>query len=111
MIGPSFEIEIVEREPHLRLAVRGEIDIQSAPALDDALSNADSDTVVLDLSDVTFIDSSGLRVLVMARTRLDSNGHSLVLCASDNSAVVRTIRLAGLSADFEVVPNLDGLSE
>lgn len=111
VIGPTFEIEVVEREPRVRLVVRGEIDIQSAPELDEALSNTDGDTVLLDLSEVTFIDSSGLRVLVMARNRFDSSGCSLVLYASEGSAVVRTIRLAGLTSDFEVVTNPDGLSE
>lgn len=110
VIGPTFEIEVVESEPRTRLVVRGEIDIQSAPQLDEALSNTAGDAVVLDLSDVTFIDSSGLRVLVMARTRIDSSGRSLVLCAGADSAVVRTIRLAGLTSDFEVVPNVDDLS-
>jgi anti-sigma B factor antagonist len=111
VIGPTFKIEVFESDPRVRLAVHGEIDIMSAPELDDALSSTDSKTVVLDLSDVSFIDSSGLRVLVMARNRLDSQERSLVLCAGEDSAVVRTIRLAGLTADFEVVAKVDDLSE
>jgi anti-sigma B factor antagonist len=111
VIGPKFEIETVECEPHAHLAVRGEIDIKTAPELERVLSGSDSEMVVVDLSGVSFIDSSGLRVLVMARTQLESNGGNLVLCAPDDSPIVRTIRLAGLASDFRVVANTDSLSE
>ena len=111
MIGPTFQIEIIAGEAHPHLAVHGEIDIKSAPELETALSEFEAEMVVVDLSDVTFIDSTGLRVLVMARTQIESNGGSLVLCAPDDSAVVRTMRLAGLASDFRVVANMDSLSE
>lgn len=111
VIGPTFEIETVDSETHAHLVVRGEIDIKSAPELEDALADVDTEMVVIDLSDVSFIDSTGLRVLVMARTRIESDGRGLVVCASDDSAVVRTMRLAGLAADFRVVRDTDSLPE
>lgn len=111
MIGPTFEIERVDGAPHAHLVVHGEVDIKSAPELERALSNLDSDVVMVDLSDVSFIDSTGLRVLVMTRTRVETNGGKFVLRASDDSAVVRTIRLAGLSSDFVFVADTDALSE
>lgn len=111
MIGPTFEIEIGGGETGAHLAVRGEIDIKSAPDLESALSETAGDPVTVDLSEVTFIDSTGLRVLVMERTRIESGGGSLVLCAPEDSPVVRTMRLAGLAPDFRMVASLDQLPE
>lgn len=111
MIGPSFEIAIVGSETRAHLAVRGEIDIKTAPDLESALSETVGDPVIVDLSEVTFIDSTGLRVLVMERTRIESGGGSVVLCAPEGSAVLRTMRLAGLASDFRVVASADELPE
>lgn len=107
MIGPTFEIETVANGSRQEVVVHGEIDITSAPALDEALSGMHGDSVVVDLSQVTFIDSTGLRVLVMARTRLEADGSRLVLRAADDSPVVRTMRLAGLISDFQLVVDSD----
>lgn len=107
VIGPTFEIETVANGSRPEVVVHGEIDITSAPALDEALSGMHGDSVVVDLSQVTFIDSTGLRVLVMARTRLEADGSRLVLRAADDSPVVRTMRLAGLISDFQLVVDSD----
>ena len=55
------------------VSVRGEVDVYTAPHLWDEIDRAiaeSADRVVIDLSDVTFIDSSGLSVLVRAHKRL-----------------------------------------
>lgn len=109
VIGPTFEIEIGGGETRAHIAVRGEIDIKTAPELERALSEAAGDPVTLDLSEVTFIDSTGLRVLVMERARIESEDGSLVLCAAGDSPVVRTMRLAGLASDFRIVASSDEL--
>jgi anti-sigma B factor antagonist len=62
----------------LTVAVQGEIDLANAGLLDAELERAeqtDAEEIVLDLSDVEFIDSTGLRVLMAAgrRSELDSN--------------------------------------
>ena len=62
----------------LTLAVHGEIDLANAGLLDAELEQAeqtDAEEIVLDLSGVEFIDSTGLQVLVVAgrRSELDSN--------------------------------------
>ena len=59
------------------LAVRGEVDLATAPALEDALADAirESDgALVVDLSGVEFLDSSGLKVLLRARALLGTRG-------------------------------------
>lgn len=64
------------------IAVTGEIDIANAPKLHERLVRAfdvPSSEVIVDLSKVSFIDSTGLGVLVNARQRSRNNGSSLKL--------------------------------
>ncbi|MEX2655860.1 MAG: STAS domain-containing protein [Acidimicrobiia bacterium] len=107
MIGPSFKVETTERGHAVHVVVSGEIDIKTAPELEAAITDRASDHLVIDVNDVDFIDSTGLRVLVVAKTRTGENGGSLVIVAPDGSAVLRTIRLAGMAADFHVVAHPD----
>ena len=55
------------------LSVRGEVDVYTAPHLWDEIDRAiaaSAERLVIDLSDVTFMDSSGLSVLIRAHKRL-----------------------------------------
>jgi anti-anti-sigma factor len=58
------------------LAVTGEIDLASSPDLTACLDALDG-TVVVDLTGVTFLDSSGMGALVAARKRLQAGGGDL----------------------------------
>jgi anti-sigma B factor antagonist len=63
----SFSIESVRRDCSLILIVEGEVDLATAPLLDNELARAratDAETIVIDLLHVTFLDSSGLHVLI-----------------------------------------------
>ena len=62
--GPPFEIVATEDGSAAILAVHGEVDLVSAPSLQSAIGEAlMRGPVVVDLSRVTFMDSSGVRVL------------------------------------------------
>jgi len=81
------------------VTVHGEIDMDSGPILDDALSrqvSAGLTTLLLDLSSVGFIDSFGLRILVRAERRAREAGGSLALIAPTR-AVARVLRLTGFT--------------
>lgn len=80
-----------------RLHVAGELDAHTAPEFADAFDDvADGAAVELDLTDVSFLDSSGLAALLEARRRLDSAGGSLVVTAA-SPAVARLLELTGVS--------------
>jgi anti-sigma B factor antagonist len=82
------------------LVVVGEIDSHTAPALAERLSG-DPEIVVIDLAGVSFIDSSGLRILIEAhRSRIDADT-SLTLRAP-SAAVQRLLEISGLSAHLDV---------
>jgi anti-sigma B factor antagonist len=78
------------------LAITGEVDMASAPGLRDQLQQLDARNVVIDLSGVTFIDSTGLGVLVAALKRSREAGGHLVL-RSPTRATRRVLDITGLS--------------
>jgi anti-sigma B factor antagonist len=82
------------------LVLQGEIDSYTAPDLAERLS-AQPPIEVLDVSGVTFIDSSGLRVIVEAHQARSSAGSRLVL-RSPSAAVQRLLEISGLAGHLDV---------
>jgi anti-sigma B factor antagonist len=91
------------------VAVAGEIDLFTAPEFKQHVGAPIEEgvgTVVVDLSETTFIDSSSLGVLIAAHRRLAAQGGSLtVVCTHD--AIVKTFRITGLDGVFRIVDSLD----
>ena len=80
----------------------GEVDIHTCAQLEEALLGLVGDgvsKVTLDLADVAFIDSSGLRALVVAHKALEENGGSLVV-ANPSSMAARLLEVTGLKTLF-----------
>lgn len=69
--GDGLQIDVSHLDGRTVLAIRGEIDLATAPAFAAAMEQALEDVplVVFDLAGVTFMDSSGLNVLVSAAGR------------------------------------------
>lgn len=82
-------------------AVAGEIDAHTAPLIAEALAGSDQDPLVVDLSGVEFVDSSGLRVLLEAHQARTAAGTSLVL-SEPSAAVRRVFDIAGVNAYLDV---------
>ena len=74
---------MIEVDGATAVAVAGEIDIATAGLFRDAIDEAASDgRVMIDLAGTTFIDSSGLAVLIGACKRFDRRPDAVVLCAA-----------------------------
>jgi anti-sigma B factor antagonist len=101
-IDASFEIEKLGK--HTVLAARGEIDIAAVPTFRDQLRRLVEDgtsSIVIDLTDVRFIDSAGLRVLVDGLTRARRRDADLrVACPS--ASLRRTFEISGLDKVMNV---------
>ncbi len=81
------------------VVIRGEVDVYTAPQLRDCLRGIgaeDARHVVLDLSAMTFIDSTGLGVIVGAVKRVREDGGDLSLRAPSKSTR-RVLDITGLS--------------
>ena len=77
------------------IALAGEVDLASADELDTAIRDAeetDIGWIVVDLSDVSFIDSTGLSVLLNAKKRSDGRFSCI---PSNHDAVARLLELTG----------------
>jgi anti-sigma B factor antagonist len=78
------------------LAISGDVDIATAPSLREQLQRLDARNVVVDLSGVTFIDSTGLGVLVTALKRAREAGGQLTL-RSPTRSTRKVLDITGLS--------------
>ena len=90
----------IDRTGDGRFDVVGEIDAHSAPALAAALEESTADTIVVDMSGVTFMDSSGLRVLLALAER--SGGRSLQI-AQPSRPIMRLFEVSGLVDHFDII--------
>ncbi|GGV53099.1 STAS domain-containing protein [Streptomyces griseoflavus] len=93
--------------PHV-LTVTGELDHHSAPVLTGAVSEAQSDDrgLILDLSAVTYCDSTGITVLINAYQRAQTTGAPLVL-AGVNPDLNRLFQVVGLDQVFTFRPDVE----
>jgi len=87
---------------HGVLRLTGEIDLQTAEEFATALETAQlrHEHVVVDLRDVAFMDSTGLRALLQALRRTDGSPAVLELAVAPGSAVERLLGLAGVTDLF-----------
>jgi anti-anti-sigma factor len=104
--GQGFDAWVLQHDDEVVVAVSGEIDMATADlfwqALDGACERAER--VVVDLTDTTFIDSSGLAVLVRAHKRLDQRPDALVVRAP-NATIRQVLGISGLDGIITVIPD------
>jgi anti-anti-sigma factor len=105
------EVQFQATSEHLADATRivrvsGELDLYTAPQLERALDRNGSTAgrVVVDLSDCTFIDSTGLGILLMAHRHI--GGSALVIVAS-SLEVLRALEVSGLERRLTAHPTLE----
>ena len=95
-MAKDFSTEVNATDEATVIHVRGEIDIATAGRLRDVIEPhmGPKQKIILDLSEVEFMDSSALHVLVQARGRLTEDGGSLIL-RNPSSAAHRLLTVAG----------------
>jgi anti-anti-sigma factor len=83
----------------LRVNLSGEVDVLAVTTLQEQLAAtvAESECVTLDLTDVTFLDSAGLRMLQVISGEFLSTRRELHLVAPEGGVVRRLLDLTGLS--------------
>ena len=117
----NFEIKTEKLDGDVTvIALAGEVDLYTAPEFKEALLEAIADgpkTVVVDLTDTTFIDSTTLGVLVGGVKRLRTNDGQLSLVCSDRN-ITKIFEITGLDRVFaihttrdEAISKLDGVSQ
>ncbi|GAB3110375.1 hypothetical protein GCM10027055_09590 [Janibacter alkaliphilus] len=98
-----------EQGPVPVVHVQGDVDVTSAPSMReaiDALILAGHRRMVLDLTDVSFIDSTGLGVVVGRLKGLRRSAGVLTVAAS-HERVLRVLGITGLDTVLDVAPDVD----
>ena len=105
MFRNRYRFEVRRRDRLLVVRLLGEIDHHSALALredlDELILRERPARLVLDLSGIEFMDSSGLGLL-MGRYRLMQEIGGVMAIAAPNPAVLRILRLAGMERFMEI---------
>jgi anti-sigma B factor antagonist len=95
---PHFEVQDHVQGDRHNLILTGELDIAYGAQLEEMVKHlcaADVKGIALDLSGLTFIDSTGIRAIVSAQRLCQENGHEFALIPG-SAAVQRTFEATGL---------------
>ncbi len=104
----SIDLKTEDGGETLIFHLRGSLDLATAPAMRAALNDAiekPNRTLVVDLSNVDFLDSTGLGSLIGAHRRTAERGASFRLIVKDGP-ISRLLNITGLIAVFAVYPTL-----
>lgn len=111
----ELQVSTVSQAGHAVVTAVGELDLYTAPRLQQALvtllREREVDRVVVDLSGVDFCDSTGMNVLLSGMKRVAERGGVFEL-AAPRPAVRRILQVTGLDTVFTVqdaVPALDAM--
>lgn len=99
---------VAHREGVAVVSIGGEIDLSTAPAFAAAIAGAlddDPPVLVIELSEVRFMASAGLRILAATHDKLSKSAQ--VAIVANNPATSRPIQLTGLDQVMSLYPTLD----
>ena len=100
----DFKVSIDEHaDAYSIVAVRGELDLHTAPKVQYAIERGAEgvETVVVDMADVAFMDSTALSTLMRAKETLEKDGTSIRL-TTPSGAVQRIFDVTGFGDYFEI---------
>ncbi len=95
-MASTFSYSVVDRGDVHVVSFRGELDLATAEGLSDWLVEVSGSTVVIDLDQLSFMDSTGIATVIQARNRMLENGDTLVLTRPQEN-VRRVFEVTGLS--------------
>jgi anti-anti-sigma factor len=104
---PSFELGVQTAEERVTFTPRGELDLATAPDMEKQVLSACREgrrIVVVDLRELTFMDSTGVRTIVAAHQVAEESGTDLrVVRPPRESAVSRVIEISGIDEALGLV--------
>ena len=102
-MNDAARFEVLERGEMIRGRLRGELDMSNAQEIGDSIATAvpnEATGLILDLTELEFIDSAGIRTLLSLVGRFGWHGQKLTFVAAPGSPVRRVIELAGAGDAF-----------
>ena len=104
---PAFQVVSSDEAGVRVIAVRGELEVVTAPRLEEHLAPAASrgQPVLVDLCEVPFMDSTGIHVLVAAHENLGAAGATLAVACIPAGPPKRVLELSGVERVVPVFPS------
>jgi anti-sigma B factor antagonist len=102
----GFSISISDRDGRAVIVIRGELDLATAPDLEAAIKSRldDGQDVVVDLRELEFMDSTGLRVLVAAHGRVEGTEQRfLIVRPLPGASIERILAVAGVERVLDLI--------
>jgi anti-sigma B factor antagonist len=103
-----FAAEVVHLDGVARIAMRGELDVYTAPTFRDlavSLIQQGHHRIVLDARELTFIDSTGIGLIVGAMRRAEGEGGYIRMSGATRQ-VARSLEVVGLAARLGVTEEI-----
>jgi|GEM_PF-4417646 anti-anti-sigma factor len=107
----SLTIESISHPSHHLINLSGEVDTKTATSLMDALAELELAALLelrIDMADVAFLSSAGLRALLFAKQKMPYESRLVVIGA--NTAIVEVITKTGLTEAVTLVADISLLS-
>jgi len=104
-----FGIQSEDRGAAVRLALTGDLDLATAREAEETIMEAETSRprlLVLDLSDLEFMDSTGLRVILSAASRGDEEDRRVVIVKGPE-VVQRVFEITRVAERLDMVENAD----
>lgn len=108
-----LEVESEERDGLVHVALRGELDLSTVSKVQEELERVDAESpalVVLDLSSLSFLDSTGLRCVITAAERARESGRRFVVVRGPDP-VQRVFSITRLEDRLEMVDDLSAVQQ
>ena len=105
----GFSISISDRDGRAVVVIRGELDLATAPDLEAAIKSRldDGQDVVVDLRELEFMDSTGLRVLVAAHARVEGGHQSfLVVRPRPGAMIEKILAISGVESVLDLIDDV-----
>lgn len=99
------DVQISLQDSTVMAQLTGEVDLSNARAIEEAIVLATpnhADLVVIDLSQLDYLDSSGIQLVYQLREKLQTRGLKLRLVVPAGSAASDALRLAGVLAHLDI---------
>jgi len=90
--------------------VSGEVDMSNCGYIDNVVATTVSNqafALILDLSEVTYVDSAGVRLLYQLDARLEVHQQRLIVLVPAGAAILRTLQAAGVIGSLMLASSLD----
>jgi anti-sigma B factor antagonist len=107
-----LEVDTEERDGLVRIALRGELDLSTVNQVEEELTRAETarpSLIVLDLGSLSFLDSTGLRLIVTADQRAREQGRRMAIVRGPGS-VDRVFTITKLGDRLEIVDDISALA-